>query len=65
MYREAALLFLCKLFESLDREHLLWLWDYDGKQIPDSISYMGAAFDSEMSQNLIAAYWAGRVEGWW
>lgn len=58
--RAEAALFVEETFRRLRPDHLLWIADPDGRQIPPELRYFTRFLSSEVPECLIAAYWEGR-----
>lgn len=58
--REAAVTFCTETYRRLGPEHLLWIRDPDGKQIPPELRYFTEFMSSEVPEGVVASYWEGR-----
>jgi hypothetical protein len=58
--REEAAEFCRETYRRLRPDHLLWISDPDGKQIPAELKYFTEFLSSEVPECLIASYWEGR-----
>lgn len=63
--REQAAAFCTETYRRLRPEHLLWISDPDGKQIPPELQYFTEFLSSEVPECLVASYWEGRRQQLW
>lgn len=63
--RDEAVTFCAETFRRLRPDHLLWISDPDGKQIPPELRYFTEFLSSEVPEGVVASYWEGRKLKLW
>jgi hypothetical protein len=63
--REEAADFCRETYRRLRPDHLLWISDPDGRQIPPELRYFTEFLSSEVPECLVASYWEGRRLNLW
>ena len=63
--RDEAAGFAAASLKRLQPQHLLWIRDPDGRQVPPELRYFTEFLSSEVPEGMIATYWEGtRLKLW-
>jgi hypothetical protein len=63
--RDEAAGFAAESLKRLQPQHLLWIRDPDGRQVPPELRYFTEFLSSEVPEGMIATYWEGtRLKLW-
>ena len=63
--RQEAAAFCQETYRRMRPDHLLWISDPDGEQIPPELRYFSEFLSSEVPECVVASYWEGRNLGLW